>query len=380
MSASSRRRFILFYFCCASILVSFNISALTAVIPAISRSLNIPAGDVANIIPLYMIPYGLGALFYAPLAARFSSKHLMIVACALYAFGNWRGLWADSFPVILAGRVIAGVGAAAVTPLALIILGKIFRKEIRGRVLGLFFSSSFFGAMLGLILSGLAHWHWLFIVPAIAGALLAVGFCFCPNEGMEANSTVKVNYWEAFSTGGLRRILVFIFFMSLFFHGVCKWYGVYLDKVYGYNQLTISSLIILTALAAVIGQMIGGYVTDKFGRAQACYWGIGIIGVSIMALYFHYPLVGLAFVLSMISVGWTMAHNGISTVLTDFSDVYRSELAALNSAVRFFSGGIGFYVSGSFIQKDFSLTFFIIGVLMLSQIIFIHKVVPGKEK
>ena len=122
--------------------------------------------------------------------------------------------------------------------------------------------------------------------------------------------------------------------------------------------------------------MIGGFITDKIGRAQACYIGVAILGVSIMALYGHYPLIGLAVVLSMISVGWTMAHNGISTVLTDFPDTYRSELAALNSSVRFFSGGIGFWLSGNFIQQNFSLTFLVIGLLMLSQIIFIHKIVP----
>lgn len=356
--------------------MSFNISALTAVIPAISRSLNVPVNDAAGIIPFYMVPYGLCALFYVPLASRFSIKALLITATALYAFANWMCLWTDNFNVILLGRVIAGVGAAAITPLALMTLGRIFEKEVRGRMLGLFFSSSFLGATMGLILSGFARWHWLFVVPVLAGLVLLAGLYFCPNEGMEANRNVRINYVEAFRTAGLRRILVFIFFMSLLFNGVCKWYGVYLDKVYGYDQLTISSLIILTAIAAFIGQLIGGVVTDTLGRTSSCYIGIVLLALSVMALYGHYPLVVLAVVLSLVSIGWTIAHNGISTVLTDFSDTYRSELAALNSAVRFFSGGIGFYLSGNYMQSNFGLTFFVIGCLMLSQILFIHKIVP----
>ncbi|MBI4309596.1 MAG: MFS transporter, partial [Candidatus Omnitrophica bacterium] len=364
---ASNRRWILFFFCCASVLVSFNISALTAVVPAIGRSLNVPAADAANIISFYLITYGLCALLYAPLASRFSIKFLMAAATLLYAFGNWMCLWTDSLTLILLGRVVAGLGAAAVTPLALMTLGKIFEKDIRGRVLGLFFSSSFFGAMLGLILSGVAAWHWLFIIPSFLGLFLAIGWCFCPAEGTEANHGVKVNYLDAFHAGGLRRILVFIFVTSLLFHGVCKWYGIYLDKIYGYDQLTISSLIILTAIACVVGQTIGGMITDKCGRTQSCYIGIGILGLSTMALYGHYSLIGLAVALSMISIGWTITHNGISTVLADFSDNYRCELAALNSAVRFLSGGIGFYISGNFIQQNFGSTFFVIGCLMLAQ-------------
>ena len=371
---------ILFYFCCTNILVSFNISALTAVIPAVSRSLNVPVNDAAGIIPFYMIPYGLCALFYAPLASRFSIKALLIFATALYAFANWMCLWTDNFNFIILGRMIAGVGSAAVTALALMTLGRIFEKEVRGRVLGIFFSTSFLGAMMGLVLSGFAPWHWLFVVPALMGLVLLVGLYFCPNEGMEANSDVRVNYAEAFRTAGLRRILVFIFVMSLLFNGVCKWYGVYLSKIYGCNQGTISSLIILTAIAALIGQLIGGVVTDKLGRTSSCYIGIGLLGLSVMALYGHYSIVVLAIVLSIVSIGWTIAHNGISTVLADFPDTYRSELAALNSAVRFFSGGMGFYLSGNFVQADFGRTFFVIGCLMLAQVLFVHKIVPQTQQ
>ncbi len=378
MQPSSSRRWILFFFCCASALFSFNISALTAVIPAIARSLNVSANDAAGILPFYMIPYGICALAYALLAEHFSIKHLMIAAMALFGFGNWICLWSDSLVLILIGRVITGFGAASVAPLALMTLGKIFDKEVRGRVLGLFFSSSFFGAILGLILSGVAHWHWLFIVPAFLGVLLAIGFCFCPNEGMEANTGMKVNYLDAFRMGGLRRILIFICLMSLFFHGVCKWYGVYLDKLYGYSQLTISFLIIATAIAAAVGQIIGGFITDKFGRSNACYIGIGLLGISVMALYGHYPMFVLAAILCLISVGWTIAHNGISTVLSDFPDKYRAELSALNSAVRFLSGGVGFWLSSSFVEKNFNLTFLIIGCLLLFHLAFVHKIVPKK--
>jgi predicted MFS family arabinose efflux permease len=375
---SSNRRWILFFFCCASVLTSFNISALTAVIPAVARSLNISAGDAANMIPYYMIPYGISALVYAPLASKFTIKQLMVASTLLASLGYFIPLVSDSMVLIMVGRVITGMGAGAVTPLALMTLGKIFRKEIRGRVLGLFFSSSFVGAMLGLILSGFADWHWLFIVPAWAGVLLAIGFCFCPSQGMEAHSHLKVNYIDPFRLGGLRRILIFIFFMSLLFNGVCKWYGVYMDKIYSYPQWLISLLIILTAVACIIGQTIGGIITDKWGREQACTIGGVILGVSVMALAGHYSLIGLAIVLAMISIGWTIAHNGISTVLTDFSDTYRSELAALNSAVRFLSGGLGFYISGNFVQNNFGLTFLAIGFLMLFQVGFVKKVVGQK--
>jgi hypothetical protein len=78
----------------------------------------------------------------------------------------------------------------------------------------------------------------------------------------------------------------------------------------------------------------------------------------------------------VISAGWTVGHNGLSTVLTDFPDADRPTIASLNSSVRFFSGGLGFCVSAVFVEKSFSMTFFSIGVLIFITSLFITKLVP----
>ncbi len=360
-------------------MVTFNITALNAAIPQISRSLGIPVNDAANIIGYYMLPYGLCALLFAPLAVKFSIKRLMIVSTLSYAFANWICLWSDSFNVILLGRIASGFGAAAVTPLALMTLGKIYDKDVHGRVIGLFFSASFLGSMLGLIVNSFLSWHWQFIIPSILGLMLSIGYCFCPRQGMESIKGIKIDYLEAFRMGGLRRILIFIFVTSLLFHGVVKWYGVFLDKIYSFDQSTISFVFILTALAGAFGQNIGGFITDKFGRRASCYIGLIMLGAAMMSLVKLHSFIVLSIILCLVTVGWSIAHNGISTVLADFSIKFRSELAALNSAVRFFSGGIGFWVSGGFVQYNFGFTFLGIGCLMLSQCFFIHKIIPRKE-
>src|SRR5439155_1724255 len=73
----------------------------------------------------------------------------------------------------------------------------------------------------------------------------------------------------------------------------------------------------------------------------------------------------LGITLAGVSIGWTISHNSISTVLTDFPEDERPMLASLNSSLRFVSGGIGFWVSSFIVQKSFSLNFLVIGVLIL---------------
>ena len=132
---------------------------------------------------------------------------------------------------------------------------------------------------------------------------------------------------------------------------------------------------ILAAIGGLLGQLAGGYISDKKGRLIACY--IGLIGLSIGTILMagHYSLIILAIVMIMISMSWTIGHNGISTTLTDFPDDDRPIIASLNSSVRFISGGIGFYISSFFVEKSFSNTFLCIGLLMFLLIFMLRKVI-----
>ena len=125
------------------------------------------------------------------------------------------------------------------------------------------------------------------------------------------------------------------------------------------------------AVCGAAGQIIGGYLSDKKGRYVSWIVGVSILSFSTMLLYFHYPIVFLAILLGFFSMGWTIGHNGVSTVLTDLPEQYRQEMASLNSSVRFIAGGIGFYISSFFVAQNFGLTFLIIGILMLLSILYI---------
>src|SRR5690349_9506684 len=84
--SNKRRAFILF--CLAHITISFNLAAIAAVIPSMSRDLGLADVQVARIIPHYLWAYGLGALIYAPLTRYVSIKHLLIGALAVFSLSS----------------------------------------------------------------------------------------------------------------------------------------------------------------------------------------------------------------------------------------------------------------------------------------------------
>jgi len=186
----------------------------------------------------------------------------------------------------------------------------------------------------------------------------------------------KIDYVAALLNKDVRNIFIFIISISMLYHGVDRWLGVYLSRVYHLNQLTISLLFGLIAVSAACGQFFGGQLTDKKGRLFSCRAGLWALSLATMLLAGVYPLFVLSIILVLFALGWTVGHNGVSTVLTDFPDQFRLEIASLNSSLRFLAGGVGFSISGIFVEKSFGLTFLVIGILMYLLSLTLKRVIP----
>ncbi len=273
-------------------------------------------------------------------------------------------------------RVLMGITAASAIPLGLMIIGELFEKRIRGRLVGGFFSCAFIASLAGIALSGVAKWQWLFFVPSMLSVLLAIGFMAFGSEHLSRVHVGHVNYLRALRNVKIRNVFIFIFAISFLYHGVHKWYGIYLSRVYQFTQFQISIYFIIAALGGMFGQLLGGVLSDKKGRLVSCRAGILGLSLGIMLLFGTYSAILLGMVIALVSIGWTVGHNGLSTVLTDFPDEDRPMIASLNSSIRFISGGIGFCVSAYFVEKNFGLTFSVIGALMLLPSFVLRKVIP----
>ena len=375
----SNRRLIYFLLCCGCVTISFNVAAIAAAIPAISIDLQLSDLLVSKIIPFYMIPYGIGALLYAPLTRYFSYKRILGTTFIVFALSCFYCAQAASISQFFTGRMAMGISGASAIPLGLVIIGQLFEKHVRGRLVGLFFGCSFAASIVGILVGGLWHWRWLFYIPAAIGFLTGLGVTILNTEDLNKVRGVKVSYWACFQEKKIREVFFYIFIISFLYHGVHKWFGVYLDRIYHLDKLMIGFFFLLMSISGALGQIGGGFISDKKGRYTACIIGLIVLSIATMLLYGQYPLFILAFVLCMVSMGWAIGHNGISTILTDFPDERRPEIAGLNSSVRFISGGIGFSISSLFVGKSFGVTFLVIGILMLLSVGVINKVVPKKS-
>ncbi|MDP8213261.1 MAG: MFS transporter [Candidatus Zapsychrus exili] len=361
--------------CLGCINISFNAAAIAAVIPEISIDLKVSDFLAAKIIPYYIMSYGIGALIYAPITRYIRYRTVLVITIALFGVSTLACGFIGSLPKLLFARVIMGVTGASIIPLGLILIGQLFDKQIRGRLVGGFFACSFLSAIVGIVLSGIIHWRWLFFIPGIFSLLVVLSFVLFNSDLIKCVHKGEVNYFKAFSNTRIRDVFIFIAAISFLFHGVHKWFGIYLSRIYQMDKLSISMFFLFAGIGGFVGQIVGGYISDKKGRDTACYIGIVGLAIGIMLLLGVYNKIVLGIIFVLIAMSWTIGHNGISTILTDFSEENRPIIASLNSSVRFVAGAIGFFVSSFFVEKSFSITFFVIGVLILSLTFILKKTV-----
>jgi len=350
--------------CLGCITISFNVAAITASIPAIGQDLGLPDFLVSKIISYYMIPYGIGALIYAPLTKYYSYRRIIFSSMVIFSLSCFFCGISMSLPQILLFRVIMGIAGASAIPVGLMIVGEFFPKNIRGRLVGFFFGCSFFASLAGIALGGMASWRWLFYTPAILGSILVLFCCVLPLQIFKKIHGVDVQYTKIFKNKKIVNTFTFIIIISALYHAVHKWFGIFLSQAYNLDKLSISFLFIIAAVGGFIGQILGGILSDKISRRFTASMGIIGLSISTICLAAKFSFLTTSVAIVCISMFWTVGHNGISTVLTDFPDKYRPAIASLNSSLRFIFGGIGFYLSSFFVQRSFSAAFYVIGILM----------------
>ena len=160
--------------------------------------------------------YLLAATATGPVFGRLSDtygrKPIYLAGISLFLAGSVLCGASESMGALIAFRTLQGLGAGAVQPVAITLMGDIFELETRARVQGLFGAvwgiSAVVGPAAGGLITDLVSWRWVFYVNLPFGLLAAVLLATTLRESFERRSS-RVDYLGAsLLTGGLVAVLL----------------------------------------------------------------------------------------------------------------------------------------------------------------------------
>src|SRR5215212_6238347 len=127
-------------------------------------------------VTIYLLTSTITVPFYGKLSDIYGRKPLLIIGIVLFLIGSvLSGLSQNMFQLILF-RGIQGLGAGALFPISLAVIGDLFTPAERGKYQGLFGAvfgiSALIGPALGGYLTDSISWHWVFFVNLPVGAVV----------------------------------------------------------------------------------------------------------------------------------------------------------------------------------------------------------------
>lgn len=174
-----------------ALLVGFFMILLDATIvavanPSIMDALDADYDAVLWVTSAYLLAYAVPLLLAGRLGDRFGPRNLYLVGLAVFTVASlWCGL-AGSIEILVAARVVQGIGAALLTPQTLSTITRIFPPERRGVALSVWGATAGVATLVGPLAGGVLvdglGWQWIFIVNVPIGVVgLVLAFVFVPS-------------------------------------------------------------------------------------------------------------------------------------------------------------------------------------------------------
>jgi len=286
---------------------------------------------------------------------------------SLLAFVVFTGLTATakSASQMILWRLLTGLGASGVVPLALALMGDLFPYEQRGRPLGWLFGAmaggAAFGATMGVILGGFIGWRMLFVgvgltAACVLGFLLPYGRLFPAAAAgrMLSFRGVFTGYRSLLAVGRGFRTYGYVLWNGIFHGGVFAWLGLYLDQRYSLGEVGIGLALLGYGIPGFLLGPTIGRAADRWGRRWLIPAGIAIAAIAVAVLIPKIPLLAVPVAAATLSLGYDMTQPLLAGIVTDLDRKRVGQAMGLNVFALFVGFGLGSLLFGEALRQGFA--------------------------
>src|SRR3984893_16834723 len=406
-----RRRQILLVLCLSLLIVVIDNTILNTALPTLARVLHAGTSSLQWITDAYTLCFAALLIPAGALGDRYGRRRSLLGGLAVFALGSAIAAFAAGTGMLIAARVIMGLGAAFVMPATLSILNSVFPPKERPQAIAAWSAVAGVGIVIGPTLGGLllTHFWWgsvfLINVPlvavALAGVMLTVpetaepgghrldllgtvlvgGALFvivdaiieAPDRGWTGTVTLAeiaaglvalgiFAWWELRIANPLVDLRIFasrafsaaaasvtVVFFALF--GSLFVLTQYLQLVHGYSPLSAGLRALPFALAMAAMSPLSPILATRFGTRLVIPAGMALMGLGLLDLStagVHTSYPPIALAVAIMGAGMGMVMAAASTIIMTTVPAHQAGAgSAINDTIREVGGALGIAIVGS---------------------------------
>jgi EmrB/QacA subfamily drug resistance transporter len=264
---------------------------------------------------IYLLAQAVSVPIYGKLADLRGRKPIMLLGVGLFILGSVLCGFAWSMPALIAFRLVQGLGAGAIQPIGMTIVGDIYtvaeRAKVQGYIASVWGIASFVGPTLGGVFSDYISWRWIFFVNIPLG--LAAAWVLV--RRFQENVTQKTSHQIDYAGAVLLAIGGSLLLLGLLEGGVMwNWDSAASIVILAAAAVLLTVFVLVERRAAepILPLWVLGQRVLNSANSAALLIGLLMIGLSTYVPLFAQSVLGTSalvagFALAAMTLGWPIA-------------------------------------------------------------------------
>lgn len=330
---------------------------MAPVLTQIASEFNITTGTAGLVVAAYGVPGIAVAVLTGPYSDRFGRKRFLVTGSLIMGVFTLLSAFATSFAVLVAMRVLAGIGGSVIFPNTTATVGDNFAYRDRGSAMGVVIGLNTMAAVIGIPLAGIlaeaTTWRasvGLVGLLSIAAALLLL-WKLRPAQTPLSEQGIREMYRSIVTNRSALGAIASSFLGGLYWFTWSTYVVVFFEIAFGLSQGVASTFALTQGLGVLFGSQLGGRLGARIGHKAVVAGSVTVSGTLLLLLTnlgLSLPVAALLNLLVSAVIGARFASN--TTLLTEQVPEARGTLLALSASVTSGSLVVGAAVGGLLID------------------------------
>ena len=259
---------------------------IAGILTQVAESLHVTAGQAGHLITAYALAIVIGGPVLTLWLARFDKRKVLLGLMGLFIAGNLIGAFTDSYGVLLASRVLAGLTQGPFYGIGAVVATRLVSDKLGGQAVGQMFAGLTLANVLGVPggawIGNRFGWNVTFMVVAALGVLATLAIAAAiPKQPIEAKRSVA-SQLGAFAN---RQLLASLLITTLGWSGFMTFYGYIApvaEQVAGYARVDLTWILVIVGIGLVIGNGLGGKSADANLSRALKLWPAAMIAALLV--------------------------------------------------------------------------------------------------